>query len=60
MVAEIGAAAMLAHLGMESQKTFRNSAAYIQSWLKALKNDPKMIVSASGKAEKAVAYILGA
>ncbi len=59
LCAEIGAAAILNHLGIETGKSFRNSAAYIQSWLKALKNDPKMIVSASGKADKAVAYILG-
>ena len=45
-------------LGIEKTKTFRNSAAYIQSWVKVLKNDNKFIVSAAGKAEKAVNYIL--
>lgn len=40
-------------------ETFENSTAYIQSWLKVLKNDNKLIVSASGKAEKAVKYIIG-
>ena len=59
LVAEIGAATLLNYLGIETKKTFKNSAAYIQSWLNALKNDKKMIVSASSKAEKAVAYILG-
>ena len=59
LVAEIGASAMLNILGIETEKTFRNSTAYIQSWLTALKNDKKMIVSASGKAQKAVEYILG-
>lgn len=39
--------------------SFRNSAAYIQSWLKALKNDKRMIVSAAGRADKAVQLILG-
>ncbi|MGN9196020.1 zincin-like metallopeptidase domain-containing protein [Blautia massiliensis (ex Liu et al. 2021)] len=46
-------------LGIETPKTFRNSAAYIQSWLKVLKNDNKFIVSASSKAEKAVNFIIG-
>lgn len=58
-VAEIGSANLMNILGIESDKRFRNSAAYIQNWLSVLKNDVKFIVSASGKAEKAVKYILG-
>ena len=58
LVAEISAAGMLHLLNLESPATFKNSAAYIKSWIKALKNDTKMIVVASGKAEKAVQYIL--
>lgn len=59
LVAEIGSASILATLGIESPSTFRNSAAYIQNWLKALKNDKKMIVTASSRAEKAIKLILG-
>lgn len=59
LVAEIGSASIMNLLGIETTKTFRNSAAYIQSWLKVLKNDNKFIVSASSKAEKAVNYIIG-
>jgi antirestriction protein ArdC len=44
--------------GLETVKSFRNSASYIQSWLQPLKNDKRFIVSAAGKAEKAVDYIL--
>lgn len=58
LVAEIGAANMLSYLGIETPHTFKNSAAYIQSWLQVLKNDKKMIVSASSKAQKATDYIL--
>ena len=36
-----------------TKRSFKNSAAYIQSWLRVLKNDIKFIVSASSKAEKA-------
>ena len=45
-------------IGIETKRSFKNSAAYIQSWLRVLKNDIKFIVSASSKAEKAVNYIL--
>ena len=58
-MAEIGACCILHRLGMETGKSFRNSAAYIQSWLSVLKNDKRMIISAAGKAEKAVRLILG-
>ena len=59
LVAEIGSASILATLGIENEKTFRNSTAYVQNWLKALKNDKKMIVTASAKAEKAIKLIFG-
>ena len=58
LVAEIGAAALVNRAGLETAKSFRNSAAYVQNWLQALKNDKRFIVSAAGKADKAVEYIL--
>lgn len=58
LVAEIGSAALMLHAGLETPSSFRNSAAYIQSWLKALKDDKRMIVSAAGQAEKACNMIL--
>lgn len=59
LVAEIGSAFLLSEAGIDSQKVTQNQKAYIQSWAKALENDPKMIVQASGKAQKAVNHILG-
>ena len=59
LIAEIGAAALVNHVGLETSNSFRNSTAYIQSWLKALQNDKRLIVGAAGKAEKAVSLILG-
>ena len=59
LVAEMGAAILMNELGIETAGSFKNSAAYIQSWLRALKDDNKMIVSAAGKAEKAVKLVLG-
>ncbi len=58
LVAELGAAALVNYCGLETEKSFRNSASYIASWLKVLKDDRKFIVSAAGKAEKAVELIL--
>ena len=58
LVAEIGSAMLCNRIGIENEKAFQNSAAYIQSWLKALKNDNKMIVWAAKKAEEAARYIL--
>lgn len=59
LVAEIGAAALLHQIGIETAESFRNSAAYVQNWLKALKDDKHMIVNAAGKADKAARLILG-
>ena len=59
LVAEIGAATLVNAAGLETSSSFRNSAAYIQNWLKVLSDDKRFIVSAAGKAEKAVALILG-
>ena len=59
LVAEIGASALVNHAGLETSRSLRNSVAYIQNWLTVLKNDKRFIVSASGKAEKAVNLILG-
>ena len=58
LVAEIGAACILNDLGIETPATFKNSAAYIQNWLHALKNDKRLIVSAASRADKAVRLIL--
>lgn len=58
LCAELGSAFLINKLGIASSKSFTNSTAYIQSWLRVLKNDKKFIISASSRAEKAVKYIL--
>jgi len=59
LVAELGASILCHDLGIETNKSFRNTAAYIQSWIGALRNDKTLIVSAAGKADKAVNMIYG-
>ena len=58
LTAELGSAFLINMLDIETEKSFKNSSAYIQSWLRVLKNDTHFIVSASSRAEKAVNYIL--
>lgn len=58
LTAEIGAAFLCAQAGI-SPETLENSEAYIKSWLRKFNDDPKMIILAAGKAQKAVDYILG-
>jgi len=57
LVAEMGAAFLCGHCGIE-HKIIENSAAYIQGWLKALKNDKTLLVHAAAAAQKAADYIL--
>jgi antirestriction protein ArdC len=57
LIAEIGSCFLSNMCGIAG--TFDNSAAYIQGWLKVLKNDPRMVVNAAALAEKAVNFLLG-
>ena len=59
LVAEMGAAFLMATVGIDSSSAFENSTGYIQGWLKALESDPKLIVFAASQAEKAVKFIKG-
>jgi antirestriction protein ArdC len=58
LVAEIGAATLMNMFNIDTEGTFQNSAAYIQSWIRALKDDKNLIISASTKANQAVKFIL--
>jgi len=58
LVAEMGSAFLSGHCGIED-RILDNSAAYINGWLGRLKNDPKLVVMAAAKAQKASDYILG-
>lgn len=58
LVAEMGAAFMCAACGIE-RTTLENSAAYIASWLKVLREDQKAVVIAAAQAQRAADYIRG-
>jgi antirestriction protein ArdC len=57
LIAELGSAFIGGSIGIQDHKEITNKAAYIQSWLKALKNDVKFVFQASSGAQKAVDYI---
>lgn len=56
LIAEVGAAMLCSVAGIDNH-TIENSASYLQSWLRALKEDKKLIVQASAQAQKAADYI---
>ena len=58
LVAEMGAAMLCAVAGIEC-KTLDNSASYIATWLKRLRDDSKLIVKAASQAQKAAEYMQG-
>ena len=58
LVAELGAAALCGKCGIETKGSFRNSVAYLNGWVEAIKGNPEMIVAAAGKADKAVDFVL--
>ena len=59
LTAELGASFLCGVTGIDTKPVTENRDAYIKGWLKALKNDNKCIMVASGKAGKASDYILG-
>jgi len=59
LVAELGSAYVCMQLHIDNDKLTENTAAYITSWSNALKQEPRMFVSAAGAAEKAANMILG-
>ena len=54
---DLTAAFLCAVCGIE-QQTITNSVAYLQGWMKALKNDKKLILKAASQAQTATDYIL--
>lgn len=57
LVAEMGAAFLCGHTGIEN-RTIDNSVAYIQGWLRKLKDDKTLLIHAAAQAQKAADFIL--
>lgn len=58
LIAELGSAFLCGHAGIV-ERTIDNSAAYLEGWLKQLKQDKTLIVYAAAQAQKAADFILG-
>jgi antirestriction protein ArdC len=58
LVAEIGAAFLCAHAGIDFTPTIEQSAAYLKGWIEALKGDHTLIFHAAGAAQKAVQFLI--
>jgi antirestriction protein ArdC len=58
LIAEMSAAMLCGVAGI-SPATIENSASYLQSWIKALRGDSKLVVQAASAAQKAADYIRG-
>jgi len=58
LIAEMGAAMLCGITGI-SPATINNSASYLDNWIRVLKGDSKLIVSAASAAQKAADYIQG-
>jgi antirestriction protein ArdC len=58
LVAELGAAFLCADLGIADEPR-PDHAAYLTSWLAALKNDKRLIFQAAGHAQRAADYLHG-
>ena len=58
LVAEMAAAFLCRRAGI-SPAVIENQAAYIQGWLKQIRQDKKLVISAASAAQKAADWILG-
>lgn len=55
LIAEMGSAFLCSHVGIHAEL---QHAAYIESWLKALRSDKRLIFSAASAAQKAVDFLV--
>jgi antirestriction protein ArdC len=58
LIAEFGAAMLASYCGVDTSLQDGQNAAYINSWLKIIKDDPTICYKAASKAQAAVDFIL--
>jgi antirestriction protein ArdC len=58
LIAEMGAAFLCGRAGIDCQALHDNQAAYLASWIKALRGDAKLVVLAAAAAQKAADLLL--
>ena len=60
LTAEMGAAMLCADAGISCDDLVADSASYVASWLRTIREDNKMVIRAGSAASKAADYIFGA
>jgi antirestriction protein ArdC len=58
LIAEMGAAFLCGIAGIEGA-TLQDSTAYLANWIKVLKGDSRLAITAAAQAQKAADYVLG-
>ncbi len=58
LIAEMGSAFLCGYTGIVD-RTIQSSAAYLEGWLKSLRQDKTLIVHAAAQAQKAADFVLG-
>lgn len=59
LIAEISAQMTLGRLNIQDEAIYDNSLVYVNGWMKAIKEDVGLIITASSQAQKATDYVLG-
>ena len=59
LIAEIGSSYLCYLTGIDSEAILNQNASYLQSWLRVLNDNPKMLITAASAAQKAAGYIEG-
>ncbi|MBT3590300.1 MAG: DUF1738 domain-containing protein [Candidatus Marinimicrobia bacterium] len=59
LIAEMGASFLCNITRIDNAAVTKNNAGYIQGWLERLKEDKRLIIQASSRAQKSTDYILG-
>lgn len=57
LIAEMTSAFLCAEMGIDNNDLAENQAAYLKGWIKALKGDSKLIITAASAAQKAFKFI---
>ena len=60
LIAEMGSAFLCMRVGVKHDSLLDNHAAYLQAWVKGLKDDPKALMKAASLASKGMSFILKA
>ena len=58
LAAQMTSSILCAHTGIDTSEEFANSASYIASWLRALHNDHKLVISAAAQAQRATDLVI--